>query len=158
MKAVPPHHHLAAHMARMFSHPAGKGSGRAKVTYITPALNIQENCFYSTYLIPPWPSCIELARRLCPGEMCRSGELHLNQGGRKQVWASSLNFQETDFANNALSMEMTHASVCPQLHQVALHQSQWLSEIWKSGLHLLGVTEYKAATVNSKLQGKEKSN
>lgn len=28
-----------------------------KVTYITPALNTQENRFYSTYLIPPWPSC-----------------------------------------------------------------------------------------------------
>lgn len=28
-----------------------------KVTYIPPALNIQENCFYPTYLIPPWPSC-----------------------------------------------------------------------------------------------------
>lgn len=65
--------------------------------------------------------------------MCRLSKFSLNQESRKQAWASSLNSQEADFANNALSMEMTCVSVCPQLHQVALHQSQWLSqplEIW----------------------------
>lgn len=81
--------------------------------------------FYLHHSSLAFLSHIRLARPLCPGG--------IKQGGRKQVWASSLNSHKTDFANNIPSLEMTHFCVSPQLHQVALQWSQWLSqalEIW----------------------------